>query len=50
MESNDVIVEEDVSIDKLNNQELLSYYREIEAFLKMVDEELKKTDVGDDNE
>ncbi len=50
MKSNDVIVDEDVSIEKLNNQELLSYYREIEAFLKMVDEELKKTDVGDDNE
>ena len=50
MKSNEVIVDEDVSIEKLNNQELLSYYREIEAFLKMVDEELKKTDVGDDNE
>jgi hypothetical protein len=50
MKSNDVIVDEDVSIEKLNNQELLSYYHEVEAFLKMVDEELKKTDVGDDNE
>lgn len=50
MKSNDVIAEEDISIEKLNNQELLNYYREIEAFLKLVDEELKKTDVGDDNE
>jgi hypothetical protein len=48
--NDDVIVEEDVSIEKLNNQELLNYYHEIENFLKMVDEELKKTDVGDDNE
>ena len=50
MKSEDVIVEDDVSIENLNNQELLSYYHEIEGFLKMVDEELKKTDVGDDNE
>lgn len=50
MKSDDVIVEEDVSIENLNNQELLSYYHEIESFLKMVDDELKKTDVGDDNE
>ena len=50
MKSEDIIIEEDVSIENLNNQELLNYYHEIEGFLKMVDEELKKTDVGDDNE
>ena len=50
MKQEEIIKEEDVSIEKLNNQELLSYYREIESFLKMVDDELKKTDVGDDNE
>lgn len=50
MKSDNIIVEEDVSIEKLNNQELLNYYHEIEGFLKMVDEELKKTNVGDDNE
>ena len=50
MEKDDIIIEDDVSIEKLNNQELLSYYHEIESFLKMVDEELKKTDVGDNNE
>lgn len=50
MTQNDIIVEEDVSIEKLSNQELLSYYREIESFLKMVDDEFKKTEVGDDNE
>ena len=50
MKQEDIIIEEDVSIENLNNQELLSYYHEIEGFLKLVDEELKKTDVGDDNE
>ena len=50
MTQNDIIVEEDVSIEKLSNQELLDYYREIENFLKIVDDELKKTEVGDDNE
>ena len=50
MEPNDIIIEEDVSIENLSNQELIDYYREIESFLKMVDDELKKTDVGDDNE
>ena len=50
MKQEEIIAEEDVSIEKLSNQELLSYYREIESFLKMVDEELKKTDVGDSNE
>ena len=50
MKQEDIIIEEDVDIEKLNNQELLNYYHEIESFLKMVDEELKKTDVGDENE
>ena len=50
MKAEDIIIEEDVSIENLNNQELLNYYHEIEGFLKLVDEELKKTDVGDDNE
>ena len=50
MKSDETIINDDVSIDSLNNQELLNYYHEIEGFLKMVDEELKKTDVGDDNE
>lgn len=50
MKSDDVIVEDDISMEEMNNQELLDYYREIEAFLKMVDEEIKKTDVGDNNE
>lgn len=50
MKQDDIIVEDEMSIENLTNQELLSYYHEIESFLKMVDEELKKTDVGDDNE
>ena len=50
MGQDETIINDDVSIDSLNNQELLNYYHEIEGFLKMVDEELKKTDVGDDNE
>jgi hypothetical protein len=50
MGQEETIINDDVSIDSLNNQELLNYYQEIEGFLKMIDEELKKTDVGDDNE
>ncbi len=50
MGQDETIINDDVSIDSLSNQELLDYYHEIESFLKMVDEELKKTDVGDDSE
>ena len=50
MGQDETIINDDVSIDSLNNQELLDYYHEIEGFLKMIDEELKKTDVGDDSE
>ncbi len=50
MGQDETIINDDVSIDSLNNQELLNYYHEIEGFLKMIDEELKKTDVGDDSE
>lgn len=44
----DFILDEDVT--KLSNEELISTYNEIETFLKTVNEEIKKTDIGDNNE
>ena len=44
----DFIIDEDVT--KLSNEELISSYNEIEAFLKLVNDEIKKTDIGEENE
>ena len=44
----DFVIDEDVT--KLTNEELVSLYNEVEAFLKLVNEEIKKTDIGDENE
>lgn len=40
----------DISLDTLDNNILVECYEEVESFLKKVDEEIKKTDVGNDNE
>ena len=44
----DFILEEDVT--KLTNEELVALYNEVESFLKLVNDEIKKTDIGDENE
>ena len=44
----DFVIEEDLST--LSNEELIERYNEIDAFLKLVNEEIKKTDIGDEDE
>lgn len=44
----DFVIDEDVT--KLSNDDLVSRYNEIESFLKLVNDEIKKTDIGDENE
>lgn len=46
-ESNNV--EELVSINVVDNDKLISMYHEVETFLKFLEEEIKKTDVGDED-
>ena len=45
---NNFMLDEDLT--KLNNEELLNLYNEIDSFLKLVNDEIKKTDIGDTNE
>ena len=49
-EDNEKIDEDFISYDVLSDQEIIEQYHEAEAFLKIVDEEIKKTDVGDSGE
>ena len=44
------IDEDFITYDVLSDQEIIEQYHEAEAFLKIVDEEIKKTDVGDSGE
>lgn len=46
-ESNNV--EDLVSINVVDNTKLVSMYQEVETFLKFLEEEIKKTDVGDED-
>ena len=45
---NNFMLDEDLT--KLNNEELLNLYNEVDSFLKLVNDEIKKTDIGDTNE
>ena len=40
----------DIDVNLLSNEELLDIYNDLEAFLKLVNEEIKKTDTGDQDE
>ena len=43
-------IEDVVEISLVNNADLIKMYQDVESFLKYLDEEIKKTDVGDENE
>lgn len=43
----EIIDEEYISYDVLSDQEIIEQFNEVDSFLKVVDEEIKKTDVGD---
>lgn len=43
-------IKEDVSLDTLTDERIIECYQEVESFLKIVEEEIKKTDVGDSDE
>ncbi len=45
---NNFMLDEDLT--KLNNEELLNLYNEVDSFLKLVNDDIKKTDIGDTNE
>lgn len=47
---NEIIIEQDISLDSLTDEKLIEDYNEAEAFLKLVEEEIKKTNTGDQNE
>ena len=40
----------DINVNELSNEELLDIYNDLESFLKLVNEEIKKTDTGDQDE
>ncbi len=43
-------LKEGVSLAILSDDDLIASYEEVDAFLKLVEEEIKKTDVGDNSE
>ena len=47
---NETIIDETYSFDALSDETMIENYNEVEAFLKLVEEEIKKTDIGDQNE
>ena len=47
---NEIISNEEISLDSLTDEKMIESYNEVEAFLKLVEEEIKKTDTGDQNE
>ena len=44
------ITEEELNLEELTNSELIESYQQAEAFLKQVEDEIKKTDIGDSDE
>lgn len=49
MEERNVNNVEDIEIKLVDDSKLIKMYQDVETFLNFVDEEIKKTDVGDDN-
>ncbi len=45
---NDFQIDEDVT--GYSNEDLVALYNEVDSFLKLVNDEIKKTDIGDENE
>ncbi len=41
---------DEVSLDSLSNESILEEFKEVDAFLKIVEEEIKRTDIGDEDE
>ncbi len=41
---------DDINTSELSTEELISTYEELDSFIKLVSDELKKTDIGDGNE
>ncbi|MBR1386202.1 MAG: hypothetical protein IJ568_05190 [Bacilli bacterium] len=41
---------DEVSLDSLSNESILEEFKEVDAFLKVVEEEIKRTDIGDSDE
>lgn len=50
MNDKKINISDDVEISLVDNDKLIKLYQDIEAFLKFVDEEIKKTDAGDGND
>ena len=41
---------EEIALESLSDEKILECYNEIEAFLKIVDDEIKKTNTGEQDE
>ena len=42
--------DEEISLDSLSDETIIESYNEVEAFLKIVEDEIKNTNTGDQNE
>ena len=50
MELEEINENENLTFESLRTSDLIESYEEISSFLKIVDDEIKKTDVGDSDE
>ena len=50
MELEKINENENLTFESLSTSDLIESYEEISSFLKIVDDEIKKTDVGDSDE
>ena len=50
MDIDERITEEELNLEEIDNNQLIESYKQAESFLKLVDDEIKKTDIGDSDE
>ncbi len=50
MDIDEKITEEELNLEEVNNNDLIEAYKQAESFLKLVDDEIKKTNIGDNDE
>ncbi len=50
MDIDERIALDELNLEELTNTELIESYQQAESFLKTVEDEIKKTDIGDNDE
>ena len=50
MEMENEVLSQDISLESLTDENIIEAFQEVDSFIKIVEDEIKKTDVGTEDE